>query len=401
MEEEKELLYRPSFGPDNEYDSDATFRREPDEYDRSSIYDEEQREPSDIIQDFKQVKDLLPEDVGFIGNVIIDKLIARLHNKFPKGKKPKPDEPVFENPKEIPIVDVNFIPEVEESNIIPSLFSNPKTINLRVEMPKTLVQLIQDDYNKDIIQLQEDYLERLQMIMRQYYQQMLMLVADSGVESIKNLIQEFDGDAVVVPPGNSLEHCRDYIVKSQITRKQKTRLFKKTHTVEETVMHLRAWHAAEAQRERYYSEEYKDSSEYTESHSNALLREERANYDQRYKNALYNTYKYLNSSSLVLNDILDSSVKEAQAKAMLIKNGVDIYATNSLFVKVTNDTIADDVTETGGIVKGTTVGNDKEIPGKRKKIDKVENTENKKIEEKKETKTSGINPEDRVINNLK
>lgn len=355
VDENKNILYRPSFGPDNHYDSDARFLRQELENPNSDVYDEEQREPSDIIEDFKQIKELLPDDVNFLGHAIIDKLIARLNNKFPKGKTPKPEEPKVEIPKEIPTVDTNHIPVIEGHKDIPSLFSEPETINLRIEMPKTLVQLIQDDYNKDIIQLQEDYLERLQMIMRQYYQQMLMLVADSGVESVKELIQEFDGNTVVIPPGNSLEHCRDHIVRSQIVRKQKTSLFKKTHTVDETIMHLRAWHAAEAQRERYYGEEYKDSSEYTQSHSNALLREARADYDKRYKNALYNTYKYLNSSAIVLNDILDDSVKEAQAKAMLIKNGVDIYATNSLFVKVTNDTIADNVTDASGIVKNTTV----------------------------------------------
>lgn len=355
VDENKNILYRPSFGPDNHYDSDARFLRQELENPNADVYDEEQREPSDIIEDFKQIKELLPDDVNFLGHAIIDKLIARLNNKFPKGKTPKPEEPKVEIPKEIPTVDTNHIPVIEGHKDIPSLFSEPETINLRIEMPKTLVQLIQDDYNKDIIQLQEDYLERLQMIMRQYYQQMLMLVADSGVESVKELIQEFDGNAVVIPPGNSLEHCRDHIVRSQIVRKQKTSLFKKTHTVDETIMHLRAWHAAEAQRERYYGEEYKDSSEYTQSHSNALLREARADYDKRYKNALYNTYKYLNSSAIVLNDILDDSVKEAQAKAMLIKNGIDIYATNSLFVKVTNDTIADNVTDASGIVKNTTV----------------------------------------------
>lgn len=355
VDENKKILYSPSFGPDNHYDSDARFLRQELENPNADVYDEEQREPSDIIEDFKQIKELLPDDVNFLGHAIIDKLIARLNNKFPKGKTPKPEEPKVEIPKEIPTVDTNHIPVIEGHKDIPSLFSEPETINLRIEMPKTLVQLIQDDYNKDIIQLQEDYLERLQMIMRQYYQQMLMLVADSGVESVKELIQEFDGNAVVIPPGNSLEHCRDHIVRSQIVRKQKTSLFKKTHTVDETIMHLRAWHAAEAQRERYYGEEYKDSSEYTQSHSNALLREARADYDKRYKNALYNTYKYLNSSAIVLNDILDDSVKEAQAKAMLIKNGVDIYATNSLFVKVTNDTIADNVTDASGIVKNTTV----------------------------------------------
>jgi hypothetical protein len=93
-------------------------------------------------------------------------------------------------------------------------------------------------------------------------------------------------------------------------------------------MHLRAWHAAEAQRERYYSEKYKDSANYTESHSNALLRESRALYDSAYSSALYNMYKYLNSSVMIVNDVLNMTVKEAQAKAMLLKSGVNIFASS-------------------------------------------------------------------------
>jgi hypothetical protein len=103
---------------------------------------------------------------------------------------------------------------------------------------------------------------------------------------------------------------------------------------------MRSWHAANEQRKRYYSEEYKDSSTFTDSHSNSLLRESRASYDNAYNASLYDMYKYLNSSVMITNDILDATLKEAQAKGELLKNGVDIYAVDQSeveFAKLASD----------------------------------------------------------------
>lgn len=161
--------------------------------------------------------------------------------------------------------------------------------------------------------------------MQKYFQQMLTTMADCGLSDMNDLTDDFDGDYVKVPKGKNLEHLRDGVVRSQIIRNQKIRLFKKTHSVDNTLMHLRSWHAAEQQRERYYQEKYGDSGTYIDSHSNALLREARADYDSAYRSSLYDMYKYLNSSAVNLSDILNMTIKEAQAKGAMLKAGVDIF----------------------------------------------------------------------------
>ena len=208
---------------------------------------------------------------------------------------------------------------------MPNLFPSTLPVKLKLEVPKTLVQIIKESYNRDQIQLEQNYLQQLQLIMQRYFQQMITIMSDCGLSDINQLTEDFDGNYVKIPGGKSLEHLRDEIVRSQIVRNQKARLFKKTHSVDNTLMHLRSWHAAEQQRERYYGEKYRDSGSYTESHSNAILRQVRRNYDKNYTAALYDMYRYLNSSALLTNDILETTVKEAQAKAMLLKAGVNIF----------------------------------------------------------------------------
>ena len=208
---------------------------------------------------------------------------------------------------------------------MPSLFPSTLPIQLELETPKTLVQIIKDGYNKDQIQLEQNYLQQLQLIMQRYFQQMITTMSDCGLSDISQLTEDFDGNYVKIPPGQGLEHLRDEIVRSQIMRNQKARMFKKTHKVDNTLQHLRSWHAAEQQRERYYSEKYKDSGSYVESHSNAILRKVRRDYDKGYSATLYDMYRYLNSSALLTNDILEMTVREAQAKAMLLKAGVNIF----------------------------------------------------------------------------
>lgn len=232
---------------------------------------------------------------------------------------------------------INDNPDLDQ---LPQLFPQMSNIVLKVEQPKTLVQLIQDSYAKDQIELDKYYVQKLQTIMQKYFQQMMAIMADCGVSSIDDLTKDFDGDYVQVPADKGLEHLRDYIVRSQVQRNQISRMFHKTHSTDKTLMHMRSWHAANEQRKRYYSEEYKDSTNFTESHSNSLLRESRATYDNAYEASLYDMYKYLNSSVMITNDILDLTTKEAQAKAELLKNNVDIYAfdqSEAEFAKLATD----------------------------------------------------------------
>ena len=359
-EKKDQVLYRPDLEPERHYLSDDIFQKskvpnvpisEEDIPDIEETTEEEELKkargikqnatststsvvPQKLKQEFEEVKELiplLPEEVHFL-EPTIEKIITRIDVQWPTGEYTEkvPIEYVPKN--EIP-EEINYIGHIPQENNpylqdLPDLFPKPANVVIALETPKTLVDIVKETYAKDQVELETYYLQQLQIIMQKYFQQMLTIVADAGAMSIDDLTQDFDGDEVQVPEGQGLEHLRDFVVRSQISRDQMSRLFKKTHSVDKTMMHMRSWHAAELQRERYYGEEYKDSTSYCDSHSNSLLREARSGYNSAYSSAFYDMFKYLNSSTILTSDILNATVKEAQAKAELMKNGVDIYARN-------------------------------------------------------------------------
>ena len=359
-EKKDQVLYRPDLEPERHYLSDDIFQKskvpnvpisEEDTPDIEETTEEEELKkargikqnatststsvvPQKLKQEFEEVKELiplLPEEVHFL-EPTIDKIITRIDVQWPTGEYTEkvPIEYVPKN--EIP-EEINYIGHIPQENNpylqdLPDLFPKPANVVIALETPKTLVDIVKETYAKDQVELETYYLQQLQIIMQKYFQQMLTIVADAGAMSIDDLTQDFDGDEVQVPEGQGLEHLKDFVVRSQISRDQMSRLFKKTHSVDKTMMHMRSWHAAELQRERYYGEEYKDSTSYCDSHSNSLLREARSGYNSAYSSAFYDMFKYLNSSTILTSDILNATVKEAQAKAELMKNGVDIYARN-------------------------------------------------------------------------
>lgn len=334
-EDEKKILYVPELSPERHYDTVGAFENYvPDNVSKPDTRrDKKNNKPAEIYNALKVLEDafnnIVPDDVKFVSGSIIRKLRERLDIIVPDKKRIYSEEKDKETyvPEEIKTIDTTRIDTEPASSEI-SLFPTPININLTLEDQSTLVEIIQSDYEKDQLNLDDYYQAKLQLVLQDYIQNMLSIMSETGVADMDNLTMEFDGDTVSVPSGQGLEHCRDFIVRSQIARNQKSSLFKKTHSTDNTVSHLRAWQAAEKQRERYYSEEYGDSGTYVESHSNALLRSQRAQYDSRYKAATYSMYKYLTSSAQLIADSLSMIVKEAQAKAHLLNNGVNIYATS-------------------------------------------------------------------------
>ena len=371
------LLYVPKTEPVRNYESKGQFQ---DAY--IPIDDnEEQIVPNrlSISEDLVEVRDLidfLPDGLSFIKdilNIIIErqKIIEDSMSNTPDNNissndnnidenipsTEKPDFDYTDEDADIPNIDDNTstypneitpdTPDKEQEDIVnsnpentynegslsegyeintelPDMFTEPTDIKISFIPPKTLVQIAQEDYQRDTLDLNEYYLQTLQVVLQQYFQEVMTVMQECGISDLSNLIRHFDGDTVSVAKSD-LRHLKDYIIRSQITREQKTRMFKKTHNVDNTLIHMRTWHAAEQERERYYTENYGDSDTFLNSQSNALLRECRSSYDKNYTNALYNMYKYLNSSALLIGDILTMTSKEAQAKGKLIKEGVDIF----------------------------------------------------------------------------
>lgn len=335
MLDEEKILYVPKIEPERHYESSGDFENIAINLPTPQLKKEKRdNEPAKLKEAFnvleKAFTNVVPEDIRFIGGSIIKPLSKRLDVISPDGKRhySSEKEPESYTPEHVDTIDTSHIEEPVNTSKTLSLFPTPLNIKLNLETPQTIIQIIQSDYEKDQLNLDEYYQSKVQLILQNYLQSMLSIMAEAGIGDIENLTMKFDGDAVSVPSGKGLEHCRDYIIRSQIEREQRTNLFKKTHKTDNTMAHLRAWQAAEKQRERYYQEEYGDSGTYVESHSNALLREQRSQYNERYKSAAYAMYKYLDSSIQLVGDTLDMITKEAQAKAHLINNDVNIFASS-------------------------------------------------------------------------
>lgn len=368
------LLYVPKTELERHYESSGIFYdKTPDLIKNIPIVENK----TNIINDLNELKsliDFLPDGLAFIKDSI-DKLIELQEYHFNKDNNNEedndsdtPDDTNNETDNDIKVPNITPPDEIidnstneeqndinddsnnnnENNNInndnnidftedyeitnnelidLPDFFPNKTNIDINFVEPKSLIQIAQEDYKRDTLDLNEYYLQKLQIVLQQYFQKMLAIGQECGVMNIKNLIKDFDGNAVNINDKNLL-HLKDHVIRSQILRDQKTRLFKLTHNVDNTLNHIRSWHASEQERERYYSEEYGDSETYLNNCSNTLLVQSRKRYDNNYKQSLYNMFKYLDSSVLVTGEILSLVTNEAQAKGKMLKEGIDIFVSS-------------------------------------------------------------------------
>lgn len=211
---------------------------------------------------------------------------------------------------------------------VPDFFPPAPNYDLVVTTFKPLYQIASDVYTSDMYDVKQYFVNRLQDSMSKYFSQMVQIKNECGMSDLIKLTNDFDAVAANVTDQN-LVHLSDYIVRSQIIRDQKTRLFNKTHNTNETLYHLRHCLAAFTQRARYYKAAYGESSTFLSTKSNTLLLESRQQYDKSYEASVYNLFKYLNSSVLIIDENLKMSLKEAEAKGQLYKKGVNIFLTST------------------------------------------------------------------------
>lgn len=368
------LLYVPKTELERHYESSGIFYDKTPDLIKNTPIVENKTNIIDDLNELKSLIDFLPDGLAFIKDSI-DKLIELQEYHFNKDNNNEedndpdtPDDTNNETDNDIKVPNITPPDEIidnstneeqndinddsnnnnENNNInndnnidftedyevtnnelidLPDFFPNKTNIDINFVEPKSLIQIAQEDYKRDTLDLNEYYLQKLQIVLQQYFQKMLAIGQECGVMNIKNLIKDFDGNAVNINDKNLL-HLKDHVIRSQILRDQKTRLFKLTHNADNTLNHIRSWHASEQERERYYSEEYGDSETYLNNCSNTLLVQSRKRYDNNYKQSLYNMFKYLDSSVLVTGEILSLVTNEAQAKGKMLKEGIDIFVSS-------------------------------------------------------------------------
>lgn len=209
---------------------------------------------------------------------------------------------------------------------VDDIFSAEPEVEIEIEPTESLVDLARKGYMQDDADIKEHYTTMMSQLSQRFFQVMTALAEDSNMVDYSDLMQDFDGTAVTTSDPNQ-RHLIDEICRNQVLYDQKLRQMNLTHTAEHTLIMTRAMTAAEGERERYLSEDYKTNMPTISSGlSNDVLQKVREDSEKKYQNAAYNYYKYLDSATKYTNSMLNMKIDSAIAKAELANTGSDIFA---------------------------------------------------------------------------
>lgn len=209
---------------------------------------------------------------------------------------------------------------------VDDIFSAEPEVEIELEPTESLVDLARKGYMQDDADIKEHYTTMMSQLSQRFFQVMTALAEDANMIDYSNLMEDFDGTAVTTSDPNQ-RHLIDEICRNQVLYDQKLRQMNLTHTAEHTLVMTRAMTAAEGERERYLSENYKTNMPTISAGlSNDVLQKAREDSEKKYQNAAYNYYKYLDSATKYTNSMLNMKIDSAIAKAELANTGSDIFA---------------------------------------------------------------------------
>lgn len=336
---QKDLFYRPDLKPKRDYMSDAEIEDMPDDIGTGGP-DESDDIPSDLddlkekIDDILDVLDILPDDMEEALRPSLERIRRNIYEIEPTSPDDWPtdeDGPGDFEPGDGPPDGggVSDRPVDEESDPgdakpkRPSILPRNDIIPVEVRPLKALRVVLEDTFSIDKTEIYKDFINRLRLIIEQYMREILYIAEAGGFPSYQDLFYEYSVSADDLP--KDLQHIGDEVVRSQISRSERAKFFRKIYNIDQTIYHLRANKIAHELRKRYYEEEFGTSKDYLETNVNDLLKSSRLQYDNKYQQNMYNFYKYLNSAVILVDEVLQTFVKEAKGKAVLNKAGVDIY----------------------------------------------------------------------------
>lgn len=341
VETKNNIFYRPNVEIDRDYSTDGAIKNElvrqeesPAAQDVSSVklerLKEKTKETVDELLKIRDVIEVLPLDLPKIINGIIEPLIIlnelnalelddiierdyidQLNEvgveTFPSGienyKKESPNGVIETTEEDVPDFDI----------IVKTIAAKPISSQCR------------EEYLRDITDITSEFSRNLNGAMQGYIYPLSTILNELGLDSPDYLNFEYEGEAVKDIPLN-LAHLNDRIVIQEAVTAEQNALMVKTHSTSAILDAINAFDAAEALRERYYNESYNmDISSDLDIFNNNLLQKSRESSEEAYRQAKINLFKLLDSSVELMKDISSKKLEAQQAKAILLKNGVNIY----------------------------------------------------------------------------
>lgn len=189
---------------------------------------------------------------------------------------------------------------------------------------KDNIKLLDKYYSGSYLEIVKDYLKHMKQAINQYYADMAQVIKDSDEKTFESIKQEYTYKTTDLV-NKDLQHVSDYIIKSQIVRDQKTRMYQKLFNTHEALNKLKACEGSRELYIRYLKEKKRENHDLIDIMSNMTLEQSKLIYEKKVYENLYELYKYLNSSVIILDECLNLYTKEAKAKILIInEEGINI-----------------------------------------------------------------------------
>ncbi len=187
-------------------------------------------------------------------------------------------------------------------------------------LPLDKIKLINKTYCGTLLEITKDYLKTLKESTSQYYIDLMNISGETEKHNIHFATKKYNQGSSNLN-NKDLQHMSDYVIKSQVIRDQKERMMRKLINEDESLCKITACEVARELSLRYEQEVFRNNNEVSDLFNNIILKESRLQYEKKLENNLYELYKYLNSSVILLDECLRLYIREARAKNILIKQG--------------------------------------------------------------------------------
>lgn len=178
-------------------------------------------------------------------------------------------------------------------------------------------EIIEKEYIKHLTDVLNDYAIKLHNTLSNFWAGTLIATYNKSTDD-KNFIL----NNILLNSKDVLEqksHLLDFGIRSQIYKSVKVDFHDNMFSREETLMHLKQFKIAYEMRKKYANIEAPLGSTKTNTMDANMLKAMTITYDKKYDAAFDNLYRYLNSSVIVMDDILKTFMQEIKAKQILVE----------------------------------------------------------------------------------
>lgn len=292
----KDILYKPNLQYKKNYYTEGIFEetKKQEEIKNHII--------TNKIDSINSLQNTIDNNLKLIPSMIIDSYISPYKVLKEEVKNIKPN---YKLPERNNIINNS---DDKDDDFPSDPFSKGEDIYIDIKDPYAeKSELIQEQYYIDFLDVYKDYLDKLNVSFQNYiYSSLSTIKIKASINSEKDL-EDYNTSAI---NNKDLYHLSDYIIKSNIALRQNLLLHQKLFDLDSAILHVRGIKIGEKTIERYYNIEKIEETNELAMESNILLEESKRVANKKYKEKFLELYKYLNSNVILMDESLQTLLKE-------------------------------------------------------------------------------------------